>query len=201
MNKIKEKIVEIPKIINVDSSKAEEVKSALILGFASDPLIRWIFPNPVKYLRSMEFWMEEFSKLSFANKGVFADENFYGASLWHPPGAHLDAESLSSSFEDIPGNRVENVLKFFDELSNYHPNEDHWYLTFIALDPSKQGMGIGSFILKEALQVIDGQGKIAYLESSNPKNMSLYERYGFETMGRVAFDDSPPVHPMIRYPK
>jgi len=31
--------------------------------------------------------------------------------------------------------------------------------------------------------------------------MTLYERHGFETMGRVEFGDSPPAHPMIRYPK
>ena len=32
----------------------------------------------------------------------------------------------------------------------------------------------------------------AYLESSNPKNMSLYERHGFESMGRIQIGDSPP---------
>ena len=193
--------METPKIINVDGSKVDEVKSALTLGFTADPLIRWIFPDPKKYLRSFDVWMDEFSKPSFGADGVFADENFYGASLWHPPGIHLEAEILAPTFGDIPEARVENVLKFFDELGKYHPEEDHWYLAFIALDPSKQGQGLGSFILKEALKIVDEQGKIAYLESSNPMNMSLYERHGFETMGRVEFDDSPPAHPMIRYPK
>ena len=41
----------------------------------------------------------------------------------------------------------------------------------------------------------------AYLESSNPKNMSLYERHGFESMGRIQIGDSPPAHPMIREPR
>ena len=30
----------------------------------------------------------------------------------------------------------------------------------------------------------------AYLESSNPRNMSLYERHGFESMGKVQIGDS-----------
>ena len=38
-------------------------------------------------------------------------------------------------------------------------------------------------------------------EQRNPKNMSLYERYGFETMGRIQIGDSPPLHPMIRAAK
>ena len=134
--------------------------------------------------------MDEFSKPAFENGGVFADENYYGGSLWHPPGIHLDSEILAPTFADIPEERVEHVVQFFDELGKYHPDEDHWYLAFIALDPSKQGQGLGSLILKEALKVVDEQGKIAYLESSNPKNMTLYERHGFETMGRVEFGSS-----------
>jgi|TARA_A100001234_G_scaffold126320_1_gene110797 GNAT superfamily N-acetyltransferase len=193
--------MEIPKVNNVDDSKAEEVKAAITLGFTADPLIRWIFPDPQKYLRSFAVWMDEFSKPAFENGGVFADENYYGGSLWHPPGIHLDSEILAPTFADIPEERVEHVVQFFDELGKYHPDEDHWYLAFIALDPSKQGQGLGSLILKEALKVVDEQGKIAYLESSNPKNMTLYERHGFETMGRVEFGDSPPAHPMIRYPR
>lgn len=193
--------MEPPKIINVDSSKIEEVKSALVLGFATDPIFRWIFPDPKKYLRSMALWMEEFSKPSFEKKGVFADENFYGASLWHPPGVHFNAEELSSSFADIPEERVENVLEIFNELGNFHPNEDHWYLSFIALDPSKQGMGLGSLLLKGALQIIDEQGKLAYLESSNPQNISLYLRHGFEVMGEIQVGSSPVMTPMIRNPR
>ena len=96
--------------------------------------------------------------------------------------------------------RIEFVSKFFEEFSNYHP-DDAWYLAFIGGDLSKQGLGVGSFILKEALKTIDERGERAYLESSNPRNMSLYERHGFESMGKVQIGDSPPAHPMIREPR
>ena len=59
-------------------------------------------------------------------------------------------------------------------------------------------MGIGSLLMKHALEKVDSDGLPAYLESSNPRNMSLYKRYGFQTMGQIQVDDVPPLHPMIR---
>jgi len=187
----------LPKVVRVKDSSKEDVKSVLKLGFSTDPLVRWVFPDANSYLKSFDLWMEEFSKISFSNNIVFADDNFYGASLWHSPGAKFDETSLAPTFDSIPKDRLENVIQFFEEFSKYHP-EDAWYLAFIGVDPSKQGMGVGSFILKEALKMIDEKGEKAYLESSNPRNMSLYERHGFESIGRVQIGDSPPAHPMIR---
>ncbi|MEC7960977.1 MAG: GNAT family N-acetyltransferase [Pseudomonadota bacterium] len=95
---------------------------------------------------------------------------------------------------------MEDVLKFFEEFSEYHP-KDAWYLAFIAVDPSKQGSGIGSFILKEALKMIDEKKERAYLEASSERNMSLYERHGFECIGKIQINDSPPAFQMIRESK
>ena len=112
----------------------------------------------------------------------------------------FDESCLYPTLEWMTEERIEFVSQFFDEFSNYHP-DDAWYLAFIGVDPSKQGLGVGSFILKEALKHIDELGERAYLESSNPRNMSLYERHGFESMGKVQIGDSPPAHPMIREPR
>ena len=193
--------MDTPKIIKADSSNVEEVKSAITLGFAADPLLRWFFPDPHKFLKNFAFWMDAFSKPALESDSIFTDENYYGGAIWHPPGIHLDPEVLGPTLEDIPSNRLESALQMFDEFDDCHPKEDHWYLPFIGLDPSKQGQGIGSLILKESLKQADEQGKIAYLESSNPMNMSLYERHGFETIKMIEIGDSPPAHPMIRYPR
>ena len=47
----------------------------------------------------------------------------------------------------------------------------------------------------------DAAGLPAYLESSNPRNISLYERHGFEIMGRIQVGDGPLVTPMLRPPR
>ena len=190
----------IPQIIQASETDLERVKGVLKLGFASDALLRWVFPDASSFLRCFDIWMEEFSKIAFENNSVYSEENFYGSSLWHPPGVEFDNSALEPTFEYIPSDRIDVVIRFFEEFEKYHP-EDAWYLAFIAVDPAQQRKGIGSFLLKEALQMIDERGDRAYLEASNEQNKALYERHGFVEIGRVQFEDSPPAFPMIREAK
>ena len=192
--------MDFPNIIKATSKDLERVKGVLKLGFASDALLRWVFPDASSFLKCFDIWMEEFSKIAFENDIVYSEKNFYGASLWHPPGAKFDNSALAPTFESIPHDRIEVVIKFFEEFEKYHP-EDAWYLPFIAVDPAKQRQGIGSFLLKDALQMIDKKNDRAYLEASNEQNKELYERHGFVEIGRVQFEDSPPAFPMIRDPR
>jgi hypothetical protein len=38
------------------------------------------------------------------------------------------------------------------------------------------------------------------LESTNPRNLSLYKRHGFEPIGTIQQGSSPPLYPMLRLP-
>ena len=68
----------------------------------------------------------------------------------------------------------------------------------IGVDPSRQGQGLGSALLKAGLQRCDEEGLPAYLESSSPKNVPLYERHGFEVIGLIKPGDHPGLIPMYR---
>ena len=86
-------------------------------------------------------------------------------------------------------------------MGSYHPNEPHWYLPLIGVDPVLQSNGFGSALLKHGLLPCDRENKVAYLESSNPRNIPLYERYGFEVLGEIQVGTSPTIFPMLRKPQ
>jgi L-amino acid N-acyltransferase YncA len=56
-------------------------------------------------------------------------------------------------------------------------------------------------LIEHALIQCDRDQKLAYLESSNPKNISLHERHGFELLGTIRVGASPPICPMLRKPR
>ena len=89
-----------------------------------------------------------------------------------------------------PGER-EAGGAIFEQMAKYHPEEAHWYLPLIGVDPAHQRRGHGDALMRFALEQIDREKVPAYLESSNPRNLSLYRRHGFEELGTIQFAPHP----------
>ena len=189
-----------PVIRKLDPSQLEAASNALMMGFSTDPFQRWLMPDPTIYYKNFKKWTVNTCKQSFLEEGIYGDKNNYGTAVWFPPRYDIDFTNISETFKDIPKDRIEEAFKMFEELGENRLN-DAWYLEYLAVDPSKQGSGLGSLILKESLKVIDELGEAAYLESSNPQNMSLYERFGFRFLKKIQVGSSPQINTMFRQPK
>jgi ribosomal protein S18 acetylase RimI-like enzyme len=83
-------------------------------------------------------------------------------------------------------------------MAGYHPPGPHWYLPLIGVDPIHQNKGRGDALLRNTLARCDRDHVAAYLESTNPANITLYQRHGFEIRGKIQIGSSPPLFPMLR---
>jgi ribosomal protein S18 acetylase RimI-like enzyme len=86
-------------------------------------------------------------------------------------------------------------------MAKYHPTDPHWFLPLIGVDPAHRGKGLGDTLMTHALLRADRDHVAAYLESTNPRNMSLYRRHGFDVLGTIQVGSSPPLVPMLRQPR
>ena len=89
----------------------------------------------------------------------------------------------------------------FEKMGTFHPNKPHWYLPLLGVDPLYHGKGAGTALMEHATAIFDNENILAYLESSNERNISLYKRHGFEILGTIQVNTSPTIHPMVRKPK
>jgi ribosomal protein S18 acetylase RimI-like enzyme len=90
------------------------------------------------------------------------------------------------------------MAELFAKMDASRLKEPHWYLPLIAADPARQGQGLGTALMEAAIARIDKDGRPAYLDSSNPRNIPLYERFGFERIGEIKTRTSPVQVPMVR---
>jgi ribosomal protein S18 acetylase RimI-like enzyme len=180
---------------------AEEARAidTVVLAFAADPVARWSWPLAQAYLTSMPRLVSAFGGRAFENGSAYSVGAFAGVALWIPPGVHPDEEMLAQIVQTTVESAIqEEVFAVFEQMAKYHPAERHWYLPLIGVDPAHQGRGYGDALMTYALQRCDRDHTPAYLESTNPRNISLYRRHGFEALGRIQVGSSPPLVPMLR---
>lgn len=186
-------------IKNALASDEAATFGVMTLAFSTDPMARWSLPDPAKYLATFPSIAKAFSGSAFESGTAYIANGFVGAALWLPPGGKSDEESLMRLFdENVDDDIKEHMSGIFEQMEKFHPTEPHWYLPMIGVDPAHQSAGIGSALMTEALKAVDRDGLIAYLESSNPKNISLYERHGFEVIGEIQSGNSLILRPMLR---
>lgn len=181
------------------TSEMERAVATIVLAFGSDPVARWSYPDPREYLAHFPAVVRAFGGRAFAKGTAHHADGFAGAALWLPPGISPDEDTLGAILhETVAAERRGEVLAVLERMGSYHPDEPHWYLPLIGVDPIHQYKGYGSALLRHALLQCDRDHAPAYLESSNPANIPLYERHGFEVLGTIQAGSSPPIVPMLR---
>jgi hypothetical protein len=146
--------------------------AVVLLAFSADPAARWAWPDPQQYLRHFPNFVKALGGKAFAHGSAYYVDGYAGAAMWLPPEVHPDEDTLVDLLQrTVYAPAQKDVFAVFEQMARYHPQEPHWFRT------------------------------LAYLESSNPKNIPLYERYGFELLGTIQVGTSPPVFPMLRKPR
>ena len=191
--------IKLPKIKQaVPEDRGRLLKTAL-LAFAVDPMARWICGDAARFLDSVGEFFDGFGGRAFEHGSAWTANDGQAIALWLPPGIEPDGERMVGVLQqNAEPQLMEEMMVVLGQMEHFHPTEDHWYLPIIGCDPLYLGQGLGGLLMKAALERVDADGLPAYLESSNPRNVSLYERHGFEVIGEIQHGSSPVMLPMYR---
>ena len=184
-------------------SQKQIVLHIITLAFSADPFMRWVFPTVSEYLTNFPAMLDIYcAEQSLRQGSTQITENLGGAAIWLSPNTEYDDTSgLRWIEKNVNSRRKEEFLQVLSAMDEYHPHGEQpcWYLPFIGVDTVFQGQGLGAVLMSHMNEVFDSSQATAYLESSNPKNISLYQRAGFEIMGEIQIGSCPTITPMIRY--
>jgi ribosomal protein S18 acetylase RimI-like enzyme len=194
--------------MEVRPARGEEVPqlaTMLARAFHDDPLTSWFLRSEAKrpkYARRFFAW--QLHRLLCQEQVVTAADGS-GAALWALPGRWREStwQALRLFVSLVPalGRHIPVAARGIESVEKRHPEDPHLYLAVLGTDPSAQGRGIGSSLMRPGLELCDREGLPAYLESSKERNLAFYARFGFRVTEEVRMPgDGPSVWLMWRDP-
>jgi GNAT superfamily N-acetyltransferase len=189
-------------IRQVDAASRSRAVAVQVTAFCADPLTRWAYPDSRQYIECFTHFVDVFigPSLDCGTCDVLGD--FAGVAFWLPVDVPVDFEALEVVVRDtFEPQRRDELFALFELMEHCAPDGPHWHLGKVGVDPACRRTGIGSQLVGYRLGMCDAQGLPAYLESSNPENLSFYGRLGFEVLGEIQVGSSPTLFPMLRQPQ
>ncbi len=161
------------------------VVALLVSAFYDDPTWSWVFPDPARRAEQHERLWGLLVDGAMRYPWVWLTADNTATSVWIPPHATelpVDQEAaLEPILGEMFGADASRVLQAFDMFDRAHPRDtEHFYLSLLGTDAADRGHGYGLGLLAANLRRIDETQIPCYLEASNPANVALYLRYGFE---------------------
>ena len=175
-------------------------------AFEEDPLFDYMVRPGAGRAAALEIFFREILRARDIPQGeVWMSPDGHACVCWLKPDARRSPGGLIQKIGWLPFfirvyglARFTRAIAIMQAMEKSHPREPCFYLTFIASSPEFHGLGLGSRILKATLRQIDAAGMAAYVESSNPKNATFYERVGFVAQKNIAPANAPPLIAMLR---
>jgi ribosomal protein S18 acetylase RimI-like enzyme len=184
-----------------------DVVEILVSAFYDDPTWSWAFPDPSRRAEQHRRWWGLFVAGAMRFPWVWLTRGNTATSVWIPPNEEEFSEEQAAAMEpllvELLGAGASRVLQGVEMFDRAHPQGvPHFYLTLLATSTEHRGHAYGLRLMAENLRQIDDAGMPSYLEASNPANVPLYMRHGFEVLGSFTLPDSgPEVFTMWRDPQ
>jgi len=202
---------ETPTVPDVEAVRAGQphesgsLQTALGAAFLDDPVFGWLIgAGSRRQARLERFFALQIAHV-LADGCVWTSDGLQGAALCLPPGHwRLPPRSTIANGRRYTGifrGRLPRAVGLLTALERRHLRGPHYYFPYIGVTPDAQGRGLGSRLMRPALDRCDREGLPAYLEASSERNAALYERLGFRCVEVLRFVGSPPLKLMVRPPQ
>ncbi|HLY29630.1 MAG TPA: GNAT family N-acetyltransferase [Ktedonobacterales bacterium] len=179
-------------------------------AFLDDPLFVYLLPDPTQRERLLPAMHLIILRYALRYGQVDTTAARKGVACWLSPGNTTPTlwRLLSVAWRNPPlalgwrgYRRYARVGAYLEQEHARRAPGAHWYLWALGVDPACQRQGIGSQLLRPALERADHDQLPCYLETLNAANPPFYEKHGFRVVSEgVAPGTALHVWEMLRQP-
>ncbi|WP_239124131.1 GNAT family N-acetyltransferase [Rhizocola hellebori] len=173
-----------PEVLPATAQDRESVVATVVAAFDRDPAFRYFFDSDDFTAQAATFAGYLFDK-RVSRGTVWMVGQAQAVSLWDGPASDGPLPSL-----DLPAAVLARLDAYRDAVHGVIPQTPHWYLGVLATHPGHAGKRLGRAVMRAGLDRAAADALPAYLETTNPGNVELYRRSGWEVARAI---DSGPV--------
>lgn len=181
-------------IERVAPDELDTVARVLAIAYAEDPVHLWAMPKATTRLNdAIAFFTFFLRRMRPHRWEVFATKDRSAVAIIAPVGQKEREYGDGTRYMPVLLNRMSHVTDFFQWIETFRPDVEHQYLEFIGCLPMQRSRGLGSLLLGSLLSIANREGIPVWSWSSNPRNLTFYQRLGFEIGEELRRDDSSPI--------
>jgi len=192
------------------------VKDACMVAgcaFQDDPVTIFTYPDEKERKEKIKYGFYMLYNYGIKHGLAYAtSKNLEGITSWLPPGKVYPSTWTMMRYGGFHTMRkvglkmkaMKRIMTCFQYEEKRHralTPFDHWYFENIAVKPEEQGKGYGGLLISCLIKKVESDGLPIYVETNVDKNVSIYQKYGFEVLEHTIIPETPvPLWCMLRKP-
>jgi GNAT superfamily N-acetyltransferase len=179
-----------PNIVPVREVQIDIAAGVLARAFQLDPPMVYVWPDATVRARVLPSLMKAFVTYgSMFGEPLTTSGKPEAVALWLPLDDLSDdpERDRQAGIDQIPAilgaDAFTRLMHIATAVGRFHQRSapgKHLYLSFLGVEPSRQGQGLGSSLIRPMLERADADGLPCYLDTFQPRNVPLYQKHGFK---------------------
>ena len=173
---------------------------SLVAAFSNDPLLHYIAKDDAAYTPSASAFFGDLFDRRVHKGATWTVGGGASVAIWEPPATEGDQPVDDDRLEaELPADALSRVRAYDDAVHAALPTTPFWYLGVLGTHPDSTGRRWGHAVMAEGLRRAADDDLPAVLETSNPANVDMYRRAGWEVVRAV--EDPLPTWVMSQLPR
>ena len=178
------------------------VAESLTRAFAREPFHQWMVPDAAAWADRAPRYFKSYLKMILRDGYADTVAGGAAAALWltpeKPAGGFLSRLQVPFLLWRIAGQKFQDVTNVIPLIERHRPQDPHWYLDILGVDPQASGRGGGTALLQHGLARADDSGKVCFLDTLSEDNVRFYQRQGFQVTAHFDLPTGLPLWCMVR---
>ncbi|MGC9666081.1 GNAT family N-acetyltransferase [Planosporangium sp. 12N6] len=169
----------VPEITVATPADRGRAINSLVAAFVNDPVLRYLFPDDATYPRYAAVFFGHLFDKRVRQGTIWTIGHGASVAMWEDPAAEHGSPADTRAAH-LPAAEMARVNAYDQAVHAALPTTPFWYLGVLGTHPDHAGRRWGHTLMSTGLRRAATEGLPAMLETSNPANVEVYRRAGWE---------------------